>query len=173
MAVSAFAKKIGVELEYDKKSDAQVANGKTGKTKVVLVLPDTFMNKSGNAVGKFVKSMKAAKDLVVVHDDLDLPLGRFKMSFNKSSGGHRGVESIIKAVKTQGFWRVRIGISPETAGGKLKKPSGDALVNDFIVAGFKPSEEAEMKKVLKKAVEALSLAATEGCDKAMMEANRN
>jgi len=170
--VTAFAKKIGAEFEFDKKVNAEVADGKAGKTKITFVLPETFMNKSGNAVGKFVKSAKAAKDLIVVHDDLDLPLGRMKMSFNKSSGGHKGVESVIRAVKTEAFWRLRIGISSATASGKIKKPSGDALVNNFIVAEFKPSDAADFKKVIKKAVEALTLATTDGCEKAMMEANR-
>ena len=170
--VTAFAKKIGAEFEFDKKVNAEVADGKAGKTKITFVLPETFMNKSGNAVGKFVKSAKAAKDLIVVHDDLDLPLGRMKMSFNKSSGGHKGVESVIRAVKTQEFWRLRVGISSATASGKIKKPSGDALVNNFIVAEFKPSDAADFKKVIKKAVEALTLATTDGCEKAMMIANR-
>lgn len=173
MAVSAFAKKISAEFEADKKSNALIATGKSGKTKVTLVLPDTYMNKSGLAVGKFVGSAKKAKELIVVHDDLDLPVGRMKISFNKSSGGHKGVESIIRAIKTQSFWRLRIGISSSTASGKLKKPSGDALVNDFIVAPFKSAEEAEIKKVIKKAVAALELATAEGCEKAMMEVNQN
>ena len=80
------------------------------------------MNKSGNAVGDLIKSQKAAKDLLVVHDDLDLPLGRMKMSFNKSSGGHKGVESVMRAVKTESFWRLRIGIS-EYGEWKIKETS--------------------------------------------------
>jgi len=171
--VSAFAKKIGVDFEFDKKSNALVASGKSGKTKVTFVLPETFMNKSGAAAGKFVKSAKAAKDLIVVHDDLDLPLGRMKISFNKSSGGHKGVESVMRAVKTEAFWRLRVGISTATASGKIKKPSGDALINDFIVAEWKPKEEDEFKKIIKKAVEALTLATTESPEKAMMVANQN
>lgn len=171
--VTAFAKKIGVDFEFDKKSNARVATGKVGKTKVTLVLPETYMNKSGAAVAAFVKSAKAAKDLIVVHDDLDIALGRAKISFNKSSGGHKGVESIMRAIKTESFWRLRIGISPATASGKLKKPSGDALINNFIVAPFTSLQETEMKKVMKKAVETLNVAATMGPERAMMEANRN
>ena len=85
-----------------------------------------------------------------------------KMSFNKSSGGHRGVERVMRAVKTEAFWRLRVGISTATASGKIKKPSGDALVTDFIVAEYKPKEEDEFKKITKKAVEALTLATTDG-----------
>ncbi len=171
--VSAFAKKIGAEFEFDKKTNALTAIGKAGKTKVTLVLPETFMNKSGNAVGKFVTSAKKAKELLVVHDDLDLPLGRMKISFNKSSGGHKGVESVMRAVQTEAFWRLRVGISSAIASGKIKKPSGDALINNFIVSPFKPSDATEFKKIIKKAVEVLTLAATDGCEKAMMEANQN
>src|SRR3989344_5492848 len=92
-----------------KKSKAHVASGMLGKTAVVLVAPDTFMNKSWSAVIKYVKSQKAAERMVVIYDDLDLPIGGLKLSFNRGSGGHRGVESIMRAVKTKKFTRVRVG----------------------------------------------------------------
>ena len=76
-----------------------------------LVLPETFVNLSGKAVSAFIKSPKAAKNLLVVHDDLDLPLGTVKLVFGRGSGGHKGVESIMRAVKTKDFARIRIGIS--------------------------------------------------------------
>src|SRR3989344_2648438 len=66
---------------------------------------DTFMNKSGVGVAKFIKSKKAAEKLIVIYDDLDLALGNLKISYNRSSGGHRGVESIIRALKTEAFAR--------------------------------------------------------------------
>ena len=81
------------------------------------------MNKSGNALKNIITSAKKAESLVVVHDDIDLPLGKIKISFGKSSGGHKGVESVIKAVKTINFTRVRIGISATNAKGVVKKPS--------------------------------------------------
>ncbi|MEX2013305.1 MAG: aminoacyl-tRNA hydrolase, partial [Parcubacteria group bacterium] len=73
---------------------------KSGKVDATFIFPDTFMNKSGLAVAKVVKSKKAAGELIVIYDDLDLPLGYLKISYNRSAGGHRGVESIIKALKT-------------------------------------------------------------------------
>ena len=168
MVADAFVKKQNLpELEADKMSKALVSEGKIGRVKVIVLEPETFMNKSGESVGKLVKSKKAAETLVVIHDDLDLPLGRMKVSFNKSSGGHRGVESIIKAVKTQEFIRVRIGITPATAGGKLKKPQGEDIINDFIVADFKKPEMEVLKKVIKNAQEALEMIVSEGRDKAM------
>ncbi len=182
-AVIGFAKKFAFDnFEPDKKKQALVANGKMGKTKATLVLPETFMNKSGSAVGKFVKGGKKMKnsdgklakafpDLIVVHDDLDIPLGRAKMSWNKSSGGHRGVESVIEALGTQAFWRIRIGITPATAKGTLKKPDHDTITDNFIVAEFKDKEADEMKKVIKKVVDCLEVAVGESPEKAMSECN--
>ena len=172
MVVDAFVKAQDFPaLEMSKVLKALTSEGKLKKEKVVVLEPETFMNKSGESVAKLVKTKKAAASLIVVHDDLDLPLGRLKVSFNKSSGGHRGVESVIKAVKTQEFIRVRVGISPETAGGKLKKPQGDALVNDFIVDPFKKAEADIMKKVAKRGADALVAIILEGRDKAMGEFN--
>jgi PTH1 family peptidyl-tRNA hydrolase len=74
--------------------------------KHLLVYPHTFMNNSGKAV----KCLYEGDDLVVIHDDLDLPVGRARVRFGGSSGGHKGVESIIQSLGTQEFWRVKIGI---------------------------------------------------------------
>jgi PTH1 family peptidyl-tRNA hydrolase len=163
MAVDAFAKKIGVDnWTDDKKIKAEVAKAKVGKNSVELVKPNTFMNKSGEAVKKFVKSKKAAETLVVIHDDLDIPFGKMKISFNKSAGGHRGVMSIVKAVKTEAFIRVRIGISPATSSGKIKKPQGEKAVTDLILGKFKAGEQDTLKKLMKRAAEGLELIVTEG-----------
>ena len=87
MAVEDFARTAKLsEWRGDKKSKSLVSRGLIGKTLVALVLPNTFMNKSGLAVSKFVKSAKSAERLAVVYDDLDLPLGSMKISFNRGSG---------------------------------------------------------------------------------------
>ena len=85
----------------DNKLKALSSQSKIGKEKAHLIEPETFMNKSGLSLQPIITSKKKAEELIVIHDDLDLPLGKFKISFNKSSGGHRGVESIIKAIKTE------------------------------------------------------------------------
>ncbi len=144
------------EWEFDKKLNALVSEGKVGKGKFTLVCPETFMNKSGNSLKPLITSIKKAQDLVVVHDDLDLPIGRFKISYNKSSGGHRGIESIMRAIKTEEFTRFRIGISPTTSGGKLKKPHGEAAVEKAILGKFKDSELSVFKKISKDINEALA-----------------
>lgn len=171
MAVLDFIKKEGIsEPEFDKKLKALVIKGEIEKNKFQIILPEIFMNKSGDSVKPLVLSAKKAESLIVVHDDIDLPLGKIKISFGKSSGGHKGVESVIKAVKTKDFIRVRIGISSVNAKGVVKKPSGEKFL-DYIVAKFKPAELAEIKKSIKKASEALGLIIAEGCEKAMGEFN--
>ncbi|KKS16044.1 MAG: Peptidyl-tRNA hydrolase [Parcubacteria group bacterium GW2011_GWB1_41_6] len=82
------------DWSFDKKLNALISPGIIKKNKVLLVWPETFMNKSGLALKKIIVSKKKAADLIIVHDDLDLPLGKFKISFGKNSGGHKGVESI-------------------------------------------------------------------------------
>ena len=172
MALEHFAIEVKFgDWKEDKKAKARVASGMIGKTAVVLVAPDTFMNKSGSAITKFVKSQKAAERMVVLYDDLDLPLGSLKLSFNRGSGGHRGVESIMKAVKTKKFTRVRIGVSPSTASGKLKKPLGEKEVVAFILAKFKSAELAELKPVWKRVSEALQVIVVEGPERAMNQFN--
>ena len=181
MVLDAFAKANDLKdwLE-DKKLKALKTEAKLGGNLVTFLKPETFMNKSGEALVGLVKSgklkvesqkingekIKALETLVVIHDDLDLPLGKIKISFNKSSGGHKGVESVIRAVKTEAFIRIRLGISGETASGKIKKPQGEEKVIDAILGEFKKDEVVEMKKIIKKAVLALDLIIKEGWEKA-------
>lgn len=138
---------------------------------VKVVTPDTFMNHSGKAVVKVVKSKKAAEKLIVIYDDLDLPIGTMKISFNRSSGGHRGVESIIRALKTEAFIRIRIGISPATPSGKLKKPKGETAVEKHILTEFKKLEMEALKKVFKTMVTVVETIKDRGLQPAMTEFN--
>ena len=167
MVLDAFVKDQKLkDWQEDKKLKALTVSGKVGKSNVVLIKPETFMNKSGESVKPVVKSKKVAETLVVVHDDLDLPLGRIKISFASSSGGHKGVESIMRAIKTEEFIRLRLGISSETAGGKIKKPADEEKVIDAILGEFKKTEADDLKKVIKKAAVALELIIKEGREKA-------
>src|ERR1035437_3842734 len=138
---------------------------------VKFVHLETFMNKSGSGVAKVIKSKKAAEKLVVIYDDLDLPLGTMKVSYNRGSGGHKGVESIIKALKTEAFIRIRIGTSSSTPGGKLKKPQGEKAVEKHILSDFKKPETEILKKVFKKAEVALEALVEDGLQKAMTIGN--
>ena len=135
--------------------------------KVKFVTPDTFMNNSGKEVVKYIKSKKDLKDLIVIYDDIDLPLGKIKISFNRSSGGHNGLHSVIKALKSEEFVRIRVGIAPATSSGKIKKPTGEKNVLKFILGDFKKSELETLKKLSKKVAEAIAMVYEEGKEKAM------
>ncbi|MEK7615899.1 MAG: aminoacyl-tRNA hydrolase [Patescibacteria group bacterium] len=105
---------------------------------------DVFVNQSGEAVRKLkVKP----QDLIVAHDDLDIDFGKFKLSFDRNSAGHKGVESIIKALKTKKFWRLRFGI----ANTKLKKMRKEGNVADFVLSKFTPTEQKQLKAIFKEA----------------------
>jgi len=163
MAVTHFAKYAAAPAWKEDKKSQSLTTGATVKTTLMaLQLPNTFMNKSGAAVSKLVRGVKAAEKLIVVYDDLDLPIGKIKLSFDRGSGGHKGIESIMTALKTKKFTRIRIGISPETPGGKIKKPEGDKVVNDFILKKFKESEMDVLKKVFKRVAEAIDVIVAEG-----------
>jgi PTH1 family peptidyl-tRNA hydrolase len=167
MLVEWFGKSLDAEWKTDKKLNATVAKVKVGKTPVTLVLPETFMNNSGKSVKPLITSVKSAEKLMVIYDDLDLPFGTNKISFNKSSGGHRGLESIIKSIKTEKFARIRVGISPTTPSGKIKKPKGEDAVTKVILGKFKDEEIKELKKLSKSVNEALEVFVSEGLEKAM------
>lgn len=160
MAAEYFVKKNGLpKFEFDKKSNSLISKSE----KTLIALPETFMNKSGIAVIKLFRPKKENRDLVVIHDDLDLSLGKIKISYGKNSGGHKGVESIMRALKTKNFIRIRIGI----ISGKNKP----ADILKFIIGKFKPAEEKEFKKVLKKISEALAVMLENSPERAMSEFN--
>ena len=171
-AIALVAKNEGFdEFAFNKTSNALVSKGAIAGENATLILPETMMNLSGKAVAAFVKSPKAAKSLVVIHDDLDLPLGTVKMAFGRGSGGHKGVESIMRALKTKEFARIRIGISAAGKKNQTKKVSGEEKVIKHVIGKWKPAEELVIKKVLKKVALATRLFAAEGIESAMLFAN--
>ncbi len=165
----AFAKKNAEgEWKDDKKIHGSMMKAELFGKKSLLVLPDTYMNNSGKAFVAIVGSKKQAEQLVVLQDELDLPLGTVKISFGSSAGGHRGVDSIQKALKTKDFMRIRIGISPATPSGKIKKPDSEKVV-DFVLGKFKATEEDRLRKMRKVVFEAIELLLTEGREVATMQ----
>jgi len=159
------------EWVSDKKTKALLSDGKIGKTKVKLIEPETFMNKSGVSAKALITSKKKAEKLIVIYDDLDMPLGSYKIAFNRGSGGHKGVESIRKAIKTKEFIRIRVGVLQTTPTGKLKKPKGEKKVLDFIMKEFKKDEVTKIKKMSKTINEALETIVKEGRVMAMNRFN--
>ncbi|MDO8492942.1 MAG: aminoacyl-tRNA hydrolase [bacterium] len=155
------------DWKSDVKTKSLISTGKLGSKKLTLLWPDNFMNNSGVGLNKLVTSKKTAEELIVIHDDLDLPIGSFRISFNRGPGGHNGVKSIIQNIKTEAFIRIRIGISPVTPSGKIKRPVGEADVEKLILGEFKKAELDLLKKESKKIIEAVSCIITEGRNKAM------
>ena len=140
---------------------------KIAGSKIKFVLPDTFMNNSGRAVASLIKTKKDLANLIVIYDDIDLPLGKIKISFNRSSGGHNGLGSIIRALKSEEFLRIRVGIAPATPSGKIKKPQGEKAMINFILGEFKKPELEVLKKLSKKIGEAVETIFIENKEKAM------
>jgi len=113
------------------------------KNKVIIAKPQTFINNSGTAVLALVKKEKIKpENILIVHDDIDIAWGNFKFSFGRSSAGHKGVESIIKALKTKNFWRLRIGIQPT-----LKKHTS---ADKIILKKFTSAELKILDQTIKK-----------------------
>jgi len=169
MAVERFHRKYDTfpDWKKDTKKNALVSKQKHGKHTVTLLLPEAFMNNSGKVLSKYIASVKAAERMIVVYDDLDLPIGTVKVVFDRGSGGHRGVESIIKHLRTKKFIRVRVGIAPVTPTGKLRKPSGEERVVKFLMASFLPAEKRVLTKAFRTVSDALTIVLTEGRDRAM------
>jgi PTH1 family peptidyl-tRNA hydrolase len=161
----------GKEYENTRHNTGRILVGLIEKklegSKIKFLTPDTFMNNSGKAVAPLVKSKKDLKDLIVIYDDIDLPLGKMKISFNRSSGGHNGLGSIIKMLKSEEFLRIRIGISPATPKGVVKKPKGEKEVIKFILGEFKKPELETLKKLSKKVAETVEMIFKESKEKAM------
>ncbi len=167
---------IMLDFMLGKKVDWKPANGtkllyykdSIENKPVEYIKPTTFMNNSGIAVA-FVKDKHKLnlKDIVVIYDDVDLPIGKMKISYDRSSGGHNGLESIIKKLKSREFVRIRIGISPETPTGKLRKPKGEKAMLKFLLGEFKKPELEELKKLSKKVAEAIEVIFAESKEKAM------
>jgi len=142
--LKALAGSLKISFKRDSSVSALVAKGKLLKQEVVLALPQTYMNLSGIAVAALLKKFQvSAGDLLVVCDDLDLELGALKIRPQGSSGGQRGMESIIERLKTQDFNRLRIGIG---------RPRSSQNAAKYVLSGFLRQERAAVKQIEEDAV---------------------
>ncbi len=128
------------------------------KENILLLKPQTFMNNSGKALKNI-----AFNQLIVIHDDVDLKLGKIKISKNRGSAGHKGIESIIKETKTKDFIRIRIGVSPE------RKP---LQAQAFVLKNFKLLEKRKVEKILEKTNLIIDCLINKGLEKTMNEYNQ-
>lgn len=148
-----------------KKFEALVSEENPNNEKVILAKPQTFMNNSGFTPKKMAAHYKIPlENLIIVHDDIDLPLGTIKIVKNRGSAGHKGVESIIKELGEEDFVRLRIGVLPEK--GKPKKPE------KFVLQNFSKNEDNLKKTAIKKSAAALGFLLKNGIEMAMNEYNK-
>ena len=145
--------------EFDKKSNSLVSKTRLEKTAVILAKPQTYVNKSGVAVKKLTTHYSLlTTNLIVIQDDLDIPFGNTKISFDKNSGGHKGIESIMRALKTKKFYRLRIGLA-KPALAKARRQSDkkrDEFVVKMVLSKFSPSEQEQLKNIFKEGYEKVS-----------------
>ncbi len=155
------------DLSFDKKqSKAKVAEGEINGHRVLLAKPQTYMNLSGLSVQGLVNKYRVPlPELIVVCDDLDLPLGKIRIRAAGGSAGHNGLKSIIAALGTQEFARLRIGI------GRPVVEAGKEPVIDYVLTGFNGNEKEAIEAAVARAAEALALAITEGLQAAMNKYN--
>lgn len=152
------------KFKADKKFKAEITIGHIGDEKIILVKPQTYMNNSGSAVLTISKYYKLnPEDIIVIHDDIDLPLGRLKIIKNSSAGGHNGIKSIIQYLNTQDFIRVRIGVATPK-----KEKIGSA---DYVMAKIGLLQSAKVKDTIKKATSATEEVATVSLTSAMNKFN--
>jgi PTH1 family peptidyl-tRNA hydrolase len=129
------------------------------------------MNNSGSAVAKLVPKDKIA-DLVVLHDEIDLPFGEIKISKGRGGGGNNGVSSIIQKLGSKDFVRIRIGIAPTSFWtGKVKRPAGGGSLERFVLKPFTPREQKQLPEVFRKVDAALQTVVEKGVEEAMNQWN--
>lgn len=152
----------------DKTLRARVCQGVTPEgVPVELILPDNYMNRSGGSVSPRVKTPAQLERLIVVHDDIDLPQGTIKIVHDRGAGGHNGVRSLERALKSRAFTRVRVGVLPRTPSGKPRKPKGVEAVSDFILKAMTKRELEVMQAEVMRATDAVLAVVHTGRDAAM------
>ncbi len=156
----------------DKKLHAKISEGVTPSgVEVVLVLPDTYMNNSGGAVAPLIGNEAEAEHLIVVHDDIDLNFGTLRFTYDRGAGGHNGVASIERAIRTKAFVRLRVGVIPKTLWGSFKKPQGKERVHNFILKKMSKHDSEKFAPVITMAGDALECLLCEGRVSAMDKYN--
>ncbi len=162
MVVDALAEDLKLPLKK-LKYKAMIGEGRLGDSKIILARPLTYMNNSGDSVWQLAKFFKVPNEnIIVAHDDLDLPLGVLRLRPGGGASGQKGVASIIQKLGIQDFARVRLGIS---------RPPGQMDPVDYVLERFLPNEEKLRDIVIKEAVEAIQVFVREGLSMAMNKYN--
>ena len=170
MCLNYFAKKQGIRFDK-KRGKARIGIGEIAGTKVALARPQTYMNLSGQSVCLLVKKFDInLNDLLVIHDDLDLPLGKIRIRQGGGSAGHKGVNSITTELGSQDFIRIRVGIGrPNIIGGSAEISEADIIT--YVLSDFTPEEKQAITQVIPTVSEAVLCILTEGLTAAMNKYN--
>jgi len=162
--VEQFAKELGIDLSR-RGFRSLYGRGKIGNEEVILAKPLTYMNLSGEAVRRLLHFFKVPpENLVVLHDDLDLPLGKIRIRLRGGHGGHQGVKSIVEALGNDGFLRLKVGIGRPSD--RRQDPA------DFVLEPLKGGEKEEFKSAAERGREALKVLFQEGSQAAMERFHR-
>ena len=162
MFVDALADKLGID-GWKTKYDALVAEGRMGTEKILLMKPLTYMNESGRAIGPLLSWYKLEpQDLIVVHDDMDIPAGAVRIRRKGSAGGHNGIKSILYHVGDENFARVRIGIG---------RPQPGWTVVNHVLAPFSSEDAPKIREAIQYLLPAVECIVTEDVDMAMNRYN--
>ena len=168
--LSYFAKTQGIRFDK-KQGQARIGLSEVAGSKVVVARPQTYMNLSGQSVSRLVKKFNVNLDnLLIVHDDLDLPLGKVRIRQGGGSGGHKGVDSIITWLGSQDFLRLRVGIERPTTTEDSAAISETDIVA-YVLGDFTPGEKQAMARVIPGVSEAILCLLAEGLMAAMNKYN--
>jgi PTH1 family peptidyl-tRNA hydrolase len=160
MVLEKFAAGLKIDLKQ-KSFNALWGKGKIAGKNVLLAMPQTYMNLSGNAVRELLAFFKAdINNLIVVHDDLDLPFGTIRLKTGGGNAGHKGLESIVENLGSSDFMRVRIGIG---------KPADKARIESYVLERFESQEEANLAPIIQAAADATSEIVLSGMQTAMVK----
>jgi PTH1 family peptidyl-tRNA hydrolase len=159
------------KIVFDRKQGhARTGIGNIARQRVVLARPQTYMNASGESVSALLKKLNLKPtDLIVIHDDLDLPVGKIRLRWGGSSGGHKGIESIIANIGTGDFYRVRVGIGRPVIDAKVLDK--ESAVIDYVLKDFTQEEKKIIDSVIPKVSEAIAFLLAEGLTAAMNKYN--
>ena len=146
----ALKEKIGnkiIKWKNNKNLSAKIASLEIHDSKIILALPSTFMNLSGNAIQKILNFYHIdSKEIIIAHDDADLVSGNFKLTYSCSSAGHKGIESTIHHLGTQNFWRLKIGVRPENLNESLYRiKAGDFVIKKMTIKNRKIISDSYLK----------------------------
>ncbi len=155
-------------LSWQMKFSGEYCRQQLSNLRVSLVKPMTYMNKSGSCVAAFVRFFKIPlKNILIVHDDLDLPLGRVKLVAGGGAGGHNGIRSLIKELGTNEFARLKIGI-----GRPHRDENGHGIpVDRYVLSQFSREEKEVFQSLLPKIDQAITLFLQDGIDQCMNQTN--